>query len=186
VTTSTNSIQTLTAHRWDTAVTKHLLAADASYVACLNPKCGIYFSAEDCGSKHKAPSSNSKSKSKQKDTNIDKAACPHCEHELCLSCNRPWHSGSCDSVKKREDKQSEKAIKKLGAKPCPKCGVNIEKQGGCDHMNCKSSHPSGHFLWKSTDHRQANAAATTFAGSVWASTTVTATIMQSIARTGVP
>ncbi|KAJ4337619.1 hypothetical protein N0V87_004575 [Didymella glomerata] len=140
---------------WDTAVIKHLLAADASYVACLNPKCGIYFSAEDCGSKDKAPSSNSKSRSKQKDTSIDKAACPHCEHELCLSCNRPLHSGSCDSVKRREDKQSEKAIKKLGAKPCPKCGVNIEKQGGCDHMNCQRCRHN--FCWECLGQYNGNA-----------------------------
>ncbi|KAF3038119.1 hypothetical protein E8E12_005248 [Didymella heteroderae] len=131
---------------WDTAVTKHLLAADASYVACLNPKCGIYFSAEACGSKHKASSSKTKSKQKEKKVDVDKAACPYCEHELCLSCIRPWHSGSCDSAKRREDRQSEKAIKKLGAKPCPKCGVNIEKQGGCDHMNCQRCRHN--FCWE--------------------------------------
>lgn len=141
MTTSKNVFQALTTCRWDSAVTKHLLAADESYIACLNPKCSVYLSAEGCGSKHKASSSKTKtkSKSKQKDkSNPDKAACPYCEHELCLSCNRPWHSGSCDSVKRREDKESEKAIKKLGAKACPKCGVNIEKRGGCDHMNCRS------------------------------------------------
>ncbi|KAF1933454.1 uncharacterized protein M421DRAFT_197634 [Didymella exigua CBS 183.55] len=130
---------------WDTAVTKFTLAADAAYIACLNPACGIYFSAEDCGSKHKF-SSKSKSKSKQKETDIDKAACPYCEHEICLSCNRPWHSGSCNSVKRREDQQSERTIKRLGAKPCPKCGVNIQKNGGCDHMKCKRCRHN--FCWE--------------------------------------
>ncbi|KAJ4379148.1 hypothetical protein N0V86_005191 [Didymella sp. IMI 355093] len=131
---------------WDTAVTKHLLAADASYVACLNPKCGIYFSAEDCGTKHKASSNGSKSKQEEKETDIVKTACPYCDYEFCLSCNRPWHSGSCSSVKRREDRQSEKTIKRLGAKPCPKCGVNIEKQGGCDHMNCRGCRHN--FCWE--------------------------------------
>ena len=78
-----------------------------------------------------------KGKSKAEDESADKAVCPHCDHELCLSCNRPWHSGSCNSARKMEDEQSEKAIKDMGAKPCPKCGVNIEKRGGCDHMNCR-------------------------------------------------
>lgn len=117
-------------HRWDTAITKHLLTTDASYVACLNPGCGVYFSAEDCGTKSKVKSEN--------EADLDKAACPYCAHELCLSCNRLWHAGSCNSAKQREDQQSEATIKQLGAKPCPQCGVNIEKRGGCDHMNCKS------------------------------------------------
>ena len=131
-----SSRQLLIVNSWDTAVIKHLLATDPSYIACLNLKCSVYFSAEDCGSKQKASSKN-KNKTKQEDA--DKAACPYCDHELCLACNRPWHSGSCNSARRHEDKQSEKTIKKLGAKPCPKCGINIEKQGGCDHMNCKNT-----------------------------------------------
>lgn len=153
----------LTTNSWDATVTKHLLAADPSYIACLNPQCGIYFSIEHCGSKHK-----SKSKSKQKKEDIDKAACPYCEHKLCLPCNRPWHSGSCNSAKRREDKQSEQAIKKLGAKQCPKCGINIEKQGGCDHMNCRPTLSFCHFpiqCLSNTNKHQADAAATTSAGS---------------------
>ncbi|KZM19425.1 uncharacterized protein EKO05_0003094 [Ascochyta rabiei] len=148
---------------WDAAVTKHLLAADPSYIACLNPKCGVYFSIENCGSKRQIsstkpkPKSKSKSnaKQKQKQEDTDKTACPHCDHAACLSCNRPWHSGSCDSAKKREDKQSENAIKKLGAKPCPKCGVNIEKQGGCDHMNCRRCRHN--FCWECLGHFTGNA-----------------------------
>ncbi|KAL1645323.1 hypothetical protein SLS61_008393 [Didymella pomorum] len=141
---------------WDSAVTKYLLAADELYVACLNPKCGRYFSAEGCGSKHKAPSSRTKSKTKEKkETGIDKAACPYCEHELCLSCSRPWHSGTCDNAKQREDEKSEKAIKKLGAKPCPKCGVNIEKRGGCDHMNCQRCRHN--FCWECLGTYNSNA-----------------------------
>ncbi|KAJ4358942.1 hypothetical protein N0V95_002648 [Ascochyta clinopodiicola] len=146
---------------WDTAVTKHLLAADPSYITCLNPKCGIYFSIENCRSKQQIPSAKSKPKSKakqnqkEKQEDPNKAACPHCDHATCLSCNRPWHSGSCNSAKKLEDKQSENAIKKLGAKSCPNCGVNIEKQGGCDHMNCQRCRHN--FCWECLGRFNGNA-----------------------------
>lgn len=36
-----------------------------------------------------------------------------------------------------EDEQSEKAIKDMGVQQCPKCGANIKKLGGCDHMTCR-------------------------------------------------
>ncbi|KAF2999280.1 hypothetical protein E8E13_003947 [Curvularia kusanoi] len=130
---------------WDTAVTKHFLSADRSYIACLNPECGLYYSVEGCNKRFKINVGKGKSKFKMDDKS-DKLVCPHCDHELCMSCNRPWHSGSCDSAKKREDKQSVQAIKDIGAKPCPKCGVNIDKQGGCDHMTCHCCRH--HFCWE--------------------------------------
>lgn len=122
--------------RWDTAVAKNLLAEDASYVACLSPRCGLYFSIEGCGSKRRATGSKPGSASSPKNTDSIQAVCPYCEYTFCLSCNRPGHSGSCDDAKRREDNLSENTIKKLGAKPCPHCKVNIEKRGGCDHMTC--------------------------------------------------
>lgn len=116
------------------AITKHLLAGDPSYIVCLNSGCGAYFSIEDCGSDQKSEHAGKKSK----DDSI-KAACPNCEHALCLTCNRPWHLGTCNNAKQLEDEESEKTIRRMGAKACPKCGVNIEKRGGCDHMTCKKS-----------------------------------------------
>ncbi|KAJ4987456.1 E3 ubiquitin-protein ligase dbl4 [Stagonosporopsis vannaccii] len=130
---------------WDTAITKHLLAADSSYIACLNPECGTYFSVEGCG-KHKTSNTKDKPKAEGRKKGSDKATCPYCNHDLCLSCTRPWHSGSCNSIKRREDKESEKVIKNMGAKPCPKCGINIEKQGGCDHMRCRNCRHN--FCWE--------------------------------------
>ncbi|KAI4691291.1 uncharacterized protein J4E84_003582 [Alternaria hordeiaustralica] len=118
---------------YDKAVTKHALSSGESYIPCLSAKCGRYFSIEDC--------KNTKS-SKQR------VACPYCEHEICLKCNRPWTShgkGGCDQAKKAEDDLSKRAVKTMGAKPCPKCGMNIQKHGGCDHMTCEQC---GHnFCW---------------------------------------
>ncbi|KAH6622375.1 hypothetical protein C7974DRAFT_221016 [Boeremia exigua] len=165
---------------WDMAVTKHFLAADPSYVACLNSECGVYFSVEGCAGKEKTANSKSKvkpvanpeaKKKKKGDGSKDKTstnneskpeakkkkynrkknsdemvACPHCDHDLCLSCNRPGHTGSCDSAKQREDEESVKAIKTMGAKPCPQCGINITKNGGCDHMTCQNCRHN--FCWE--------------------------------------
>ena len=112
----------LTYCSYDNAVTKHALSMGESYIACLSTNCGLYFSAEDCkNNKH----------GKQL------VACPYCEYEICLACNRPWKdhgSRGCDKAKKAEDKASEAEVKKMGAKPCPQCGMKIEKHGGCDHM----------------------------------------------------
>lgn len=66
---------------------------------------------------------------------------------MCLTCNRPLHrSKNCNKAKQElEDKQSEATIKKLGAKPCPKCTAIIERNGGCPHMTCKVC--GHHFCW---------------------------------------
>jgi len=46
--------------------------------------------------------------------------------------------------KKRLDDAAKEAIRRLGAKPCPKCQEAIEKNMGCDHMKCKCGHD---FWW---------------------------------------
>lgn len=39
----------------------------------------------------------------------------------------------------RDDQESTKTVKEI-TKPCPKCGVRIEKSEGCDHMTCMILH----------------------------------------------
>jgi hypothetical protein len=124
----------LTLSSYDEAVTKHALSSGESYIACLSAECGLYFSIEDC---------NKTKRSKQW------IACPYCDDEICLECNRPRAShgkGGCDQAKKAEDEMSMTTVKTMGAKPCPNCGMNIQKHGGCDHMTCKSqtSSDAGH------------------------------------------
>ncbi|KAL1793555.1 hypothetical protein ACET3X_008537 [Alternaria dauci] len=118
---------------YDTAVTKHALSMGESYVACLSPDCGLYFSADDC---------------KNKKSGMQLVACPYCDYEICLECNRPGKShgkGSCDQAKKEEEELCMSVVKEMGAKPCPSCGLNLQKKGGCDHVKCaKCGH---HFCW---------------------------------------
>jgi len=59
-------------------------------------------------------------------------------------CKRDWHPKiSCDQVpaeearqRLAEDKQSEATIATV-SKPCPNCGVKIQKEGGCVNMHCE-------------------------------------------------
>ena len=112
-------------YSYDLAVTKYTLSTSESFISCLSSKCGLYFFVEDY---------------KKKRTKEKLVACPYCKHKFCLKCDRPWEShgeGGCDQAKKAEEAASEAAIRRMGAKPCPNCGVNTEKHGGCDHMQCK-------------------------------------------------
>ncbi|KXZ53617.1 hypothetical protein GPECTOR_6g534 [Gonium pectorale] len=70
---------------------------------------------------------------------------------FCLTpdCGQvPWHSGqTCAEYKagRQGDKEFE-AWKRTNTKSCPKCGVAIEKNHGCNHMTCANCRT--HFCWK--------------------------------------
>ncbi|KAH9860200.1 hypothetical protein IAQ61_011984 [Plenodomus lingam] len=120
---------------YDKALLKYLLSNDTSYMACLSSDCGEYFCIADCQGKAR--------------TRKRMIACPYCDYQICLSCARPWESHgskSCTKVVHQEEEASAAALRSLGVKPCPKCGVNIEKTGGCDHMACR--HCTHHFCWE--------------------------------------
>lgn len=73
-----------------------------------------------------------------------------CGFESCFSCGQLWHdSVSCALLEKWircsvDDAESFKWIQE-NAKKCPKCTINIEKNGGCNHMRCRSCHYE--FCW---------------------------------------
>lgn len=112
-------------------------STDPTYITCLFPDCGKYFSTDDC----------KPSKRKQK------IECPYCHTAMCLTCIRPWDAhgrGGCKTVKQKEEEETAAVIKQIGANPCPKCGLNIQKHGGCDHMTCKTFYPF-HYSLKMLD-----------------------------------
>ncbi|XP_072437309.1 E3 ubiquitin-protein ligase parkin isoform X4 [Chiloscyllium punctatum] len=86
------------------------------------------------------------------------------EFIFCRECKEEYHEEECSGLCKTEctvtqqdcvinqqaaqqalwDKASRQAIKET-TKPCPKCQVPVEKNGGCMHMKCPR--PSCHFEW---------------------------------------
>ena len=89
--------------------------------------------------------------------------CPDCDTRTCTTCRTPWHpemsheenmAGIRRAAEEEEERVREEARKvneefesnktvKVKTKACPskKCGVRIQKNGGCDHMTCKSQLP---------------------------------------------
>ena len=63
--------------------------------------------------------------------------CNACGARSCYTHEIPWHEEmTCDAyeeARKAAEKATEDYLQR-GTKACPKCGVHIEKNGGCDHM----------------------------------------------------
>lgn len=79
--------------------------------------------------------------------------CPKCNLKFCFDCyTDKWHDGvTCKNYKKWKkendnvDISFDTYIKKKKVKKCPNCKVNIEKNGGCNHMHCRNC--NHHFNW---------------------------------------
>merc|ERR1711998_775238 len=69
--------------------------------------------------------------------------CHHCRHRTCYRHRIAWHCGKTCEMYDADMGESEEAQlvqwMEEHAKRCPKCGVGIEKNEGCDHMTCKQS-----------------------------------------------
>ncbi|KAG0669380.1 E3 ubiquitin-protein ligase hel1 [Maudiozyma exigua] len=65
------------------------------------------------------------------------------EHRFCFNCGFETHAPADCNVTNAWVKKAKKESENLNwvmshTKECPKCGVNIEKDGGCNHMKCSS------------------------------------------------
>lgn len=66
-----------------------------------------------------------------------------CKYVFCFGCGDSWHEPiSCDYLRKwlikcRDDSETLNWMK-LNTKDCPNCKTVIEKNGGCNIMNCKN------------------------------------------------
>jgi len=93
------------------------------------------------------------------DADSSEAYCSLCSSHFCASCDLPPHApATCELVTqweakggyletgKKEDEEARK-LKHHTTKPCPKCGVRIEKSGGCPHMTCMQPTCKYQFCW---------------------------------------
>ncbi|RMY61537.1 hypothetical protein D0863_11238 [Hortaea werneckii] len=82
--------------------------------------------------------------------------CQLCSIRYCVACEVTMHEDeTCEAYRKRratqdtaeEERRSEKFLRKV-SKPCPSCGVNIDKFSGCDHVTCSRSSCRHEFCWE--------------------------------------
>eukprot|EP01130_Rhizamoeba_saxonica_P004154 TRINITY_DN170_c0_g1_i1.p1 TRINITY_DN170_c0_g1~~TRINITY_DN170_c0_g1_i1.p1 ORF type:complete len:507 (-),score=106.68 TRINITY_DN170_c0_g1_i1:453-1973(-) len=79
--------------------------------------------------------------------------CPNeeCRFSFCFNCKEEWHSdATCEEYQEWKIENSEAEARyqewvEQNAKECPSCKTYIEKNGGCNHMTCKSC--SHEFCW---------------------------------------
>ncbi|CAB4412421.1 unnamed protein product [Rhizophagus irregularis] len=77
--------------------------------------------------------------------------CQACKQKLCYTHDIPWHEDSTCSnyeliIRQGNDKATQDLLEKE-TKPCPKCGIRIIKEDGCDHMACKIRTCKYEFCW---------------------------------------
>nr|CAG8651008.1 1151_t:CDS:2 [Entrophospora candida] len=76
--------------------------------------------------------------------------CHACGSKSCYTHDVPWHGGlTCekyDELRKVEEAATDDYLQQE-TKPCPKCGIRIVKNGGCNHITCKIVTCRYEFCW---------------------------------------
>lgn len=68
--------------------------------------------------------------------------CRKCDFKMCFKHQVPWHTGyTCLEYETSHPqaaitKTNEEMINKI-SKPCPGCGIAVEKSGGCNFIRCE-------------------------------------------------
>ncbi|KAI1715390.1 IBR domain, a half RING-finger domain-containing protein [Ditylenchus destructor] len=79
-----------------------------------------------------------------------RVACSNCNSKFCMKCGQNYHApASCDVIKMwltkcADDSETANYIS-AHTKDCPNCHSCIEKNGGCNHMQCSKC--KYHFCW---------------------------------------
>ena len=80
-----------------------------------------------------------------RDANVEFVQCPLCSTKVCFRCKDAYHKGiTCEQRLDKMFKQSKFALKK-NVSFCPMCKTTIEKNQGCNHMQCYFCHYE--FCW---------------------------------------
>ena len=81
--------------------------------------------------------------------------CPGCKQEYCGQCLYAHNPlTTCQRARderalakdKNAQERATKAWEQANTKPCPRCNARIEKNGGCNHMNCQKC--GFYFCWQ--------------------------------------
>lgn len=75
-----------------------------------------------------------------------------CDKEFCFKCGETWHDPVLCVylkrwIKKCDDDSETYNWIAANTKECPLCRATIEKDGGCNHMVCRSSSCKHEFCW---------------------------------------
>ncbi|KDQ61449.1 hypothetical protein JAAARDRAFT_122934 [Jaapia argillacea MUCL 33604] len=66
--------------------------------------------------------------------------CPRCLVRICSSCHVEFHEGLACGEAQYDAAEDLKAYQQWrlenGVKPCPNCNVDLQKNGGCNHIKC--------------------------------------------------
>ncbi|CAJ0755417.1 20858_t:CDS:2 [Entrophospora sp. SA101] len=117
--------------RFDLLTVRQELNSMPDFRWCKNPSCG---SGQIHANREYAPI----------------VTCQICKARSCYVHDIPWHENmSCDEYDKLRKNEEAATLDYLTreTKPCPKCGVRISKNGGCNHMTCKVSSCKYEFCW---------------------------------------
>lgn len=119
--------------KWNDAILKKFVEEDASYRYCSGPDCG-------CVAVTSSPSTTITPPSL-------KVTCNVCTTSFCFGCGQNAHApASCSDITQWNLlKGSSQLWVKQHSKPCPGCNIPIEKNQGCNHMQC--SHCGTDFCW---------------------------------------
>lgn len=75
--------------------------------------------------------------------------CSACLNRICAVCHTEYHEGLTCAEHRDNLEGGNAAFRRWreenGVKPCPVCKVNLEKNGGCNHMHCTNCRT--HICW---------------------------------------
>lgn len=74
----------------------------------------------------------------------DMIKCGRCEYKMCFKHQVPWHHGyTCQEYETSHPQvavtKTNEDMVKIISRPCPGCGIAVEKVGGCNQMRCKTT-----------------------------------------------
>ena len=111
------------------ALDAHVRCNPDSVKYCPTPDCRMVYRVSTDGRSHK---------------------CGACLADICTSCHMQFHSGLTCAMFKSEENVEEDFKAWMGKDPnnrkhCPKCSAPIEKNEGCNHMECSLC--KSHMCW---------------------------------------